>query len=423
MASWTVLSVVECSTPVPSYELQESESALQVEESPPPKGGFVESATTVFSIWNTMIGASLLTFPWGFTNAGLAGGVAVILCMGAVTWYTTFLVMRSGGEHSDFIDVCAEHLGRLGRWVAWLGSVLVLFAIMTILITSTIYSFIGGLWEVSKHEKMPYSLQWNVKSAKAIIAAVLVLPLVSLPPFRWAVRVSSSGVICMLLILASIVVSSGLNWDSDASKSWAVEKKFYYLAGIACLCFFPHNFVLQVTKGKDRRRALRDVTIGFWGGVSTVLITGAFAYSSLGSKLPQNFFDYFSSTYPLAMCSRAVLSLQIASIMPLAFGVLRIQIVGAVVGTSRAEMLAVYWRLAYGVVVLSLMTLIAVFYPRVGDVMRFVGSFSGFLYVFMLPVSVHLVIKYRAGELRPTRVVLHCLLLVLGALIIVSQFI
>ena len=40
------------------------------------KTGKLGSLTTIFSIWNAMVGSGLLTIPWGYSNSGLALGIS-----------------------------------------------------------------------------------------------------------------------------------------------------------------------------------------------------------------------------------------------------------------------------------------------------------------------------------------------------------
>lgn len=48
-----------------------------------------------FSIWNTMMGTSLLAMPWALQQAGLGLGVFLILFMGSVALFTAYRVIES----------------------------------------------------------------------------------------------------------------------------------------------------------------------------------------------------------------------------------------------------------------------------------------------------------------------------------------
>lgn len=56
--------------------------------------GTQSSLKTVFVIWNTMMGSSLLAMPWGFQQAGLLGGVITVIVVGFVCFYTCTLVVK-----------------------------------------------------------------------------------------------------------------------------------------------------------------------------------------------------------------------------------------------------------------------------------------------------------------------------------------
>ncbi|KAG8545559.1 hypothetical protein GDO81_020664, partial [Engystomops pustulosus] len=55
------------------------------------------SIVTIFMIWNTMMGTSILSIPWGIKQAGFTTGVIVILLMGILTLYCCYRVMKSRG--------------------------------------------------------------------------------------------------------------------------------------------------------------------------------------------------------------------------------------------------------------------------------------------------------------------------------------
>lgn len=46
--------------------------------------------------------------------------------MGLMCFYTANLIVRHGYKYHDFSDLCYEHLGRPGRFLAWVGSIFVI---------------------------------------------------------------------------------------------------------------------------------------------------------------------------------------------------------------------------------------------------------------------------------------------------------
>eukprot|EP00727_Mastigamoeba_balamuthi_P009231 m51a1_g4930 hypothetical protein (458) ;mRNA; f:264117-266227 len=413
----------------PSSSSSPAGSARQATQARRAQGSF----TTIFSVWNTMVGSALLTYPWGFTKSGLAGGVAVVLAMGLATWYTMSLVLRHGRRRTDFIDVCSDVLGRPGRCLAWLGSVLVTFGatvVYNLLVATNAYSLVVGIVETAEHRSDFHDVWYWSPTTAPVVVALALLPLVSLPTFKFAVKISSCGIAGMLYVLGTIIVLAGIKWDAGAQRHYVLQDRFFYLAGITSLSYFVHNFVLQVASNSESpKKALRDVSIGFWMGGLTYATIGGVVYGALGDNVPQNFFDFFAPSYPLVIAGRCALLFQLCSVLPLLCGIIRVQIFGAFVGTERAQQLNVGVRFVSGLVLLVVTTTIAIAFPRVGDVIRFVGAICGLLYLFILPVAVHLVSEWRdnGGSFRGARsafsVAFHCGLVVLGALVVASQFI
>ena len=48
-----------------------------------------------FSIWNTMMGTSLLSMPWALQQAGFAMGLVLMLIMAGLALYTCYRVVES----------------------------------------------------------------------------------------------------------------------------------------------------------------------------------------------------------------------------------------------------------------------------------------------------------------------------------------
>jgi amino acid permease len=57
-----------------------------------------------FAVWNTIMGSSLLTMPWGMQNSGLLMGIVTIVIMGGLCLYTTHKILQVQMRHgkSDF---------------------------------------------------------------------------------------------------------------------------------------------------------------------------------------------------------------------------------------------------------------------------------------------------------------------------------
>lgn len=57
--------------------------------------GKQSSIVTIFSIWNTMMGTSLLAMPWAIHQSGFGLGVFLMIFMAFVAFYTAYRVIQS----------------------------------------------------------------------------------------------------------------------------------------------------------------------------------------------------------------------------------------------------------------------------------------------------------------------------------------
>ncbi|XP_054571335.1 neutral amino acid transporter 9 isoform X3 [Eptesicus fuscus] len=97
------------------------------------------SLVTIFMIWNTMMGTSILSIPWGIKQAGFTTGVCVILLMGLLTLYCCYRVVRSRATIPsvdtsawEFPDVCRHYFGAFGQWSSLLFSLVSLVGAMVV---------------------------------------------------------------------------------------------------------------------------------------------------------------------------------------------------------------------------------------------------------------------------------------------------
>ena len=62
------------------------------------------SLTTIFSIWNAMVGTGLVTIPWAFSQSGIIYGLSLTFMSFVVSFTTQYFVMKSAGNDLDYTD-------------------------------------------------------------------------------------------------------------------------------------------------------------------------------------------------------------------------------------------------------------------------------------------------------------------------------
>ncbi|XP_054942863.1 neutral amino acid transporter 9 [Physeter macrocephalus] len=97
------------------------------------------SLVTIFMIWNTMMGTSILSIPWGIKQAGFTTGMCVIMLMGLLTLYCCYRVVKSRAMISsvdtttwEYPDVCRYYFGSFGQWSSLLCSLVSLIGAMIV---------------------------------------------------------------------------------------------------------------------------------------------------------------------------------------------------------------------------------------------------------------------------------------------------
>jgi len=102
------------------------------------------SLVTIFSIWNTMMGTSLLSIPWAINQAGFTLAIILLILMAGICLYSCYLILKCAeetakrGELLEFSDICKKYLGKPGELIAVLfslaaiaGSAIVFWVLMS----------------------------------------------------------------------------------------------------------------------------------------------------------------------------------------------------------------------------------------------------------------------------------------------------
>ncbi|VDP88116.1 unnamed protein product [Echinostoma caproni] len=101
------------------------------------------SIVTIFSIWNTMMGTSILAMPWALKEAGFGFGIFLILFVAGIACYTAYLTIKttddlriikkiSKNTFLDLTDACEYHLGKAGRIISLVFSQISLLGAMIV---------------------------------------------------------------------------------------------------------------------------------------------------------------------------------------------------------------------------------------------------------------------------------------------------
>eukprot|EP00937_MAST-01D_sp_MAST-1D-sp2_P001179 g1179.t1 len=367
------------------------------------------SLATVASIWNTMIGSTLVTLPYGFAQAGMLVGTAVVLLMGSVCCYTCVLVIRHGSKFPDFTDFTRHYFGRRGQVLAMVASVLVLTGALVayhILMAQNLDLVVQELADATSPGSA-FAANWNMRWAAVCILAMF--PLTIAKDAAQLVKLNSCGVLFCVCVILFIVYHGALELHNGIGSAAAAAAasvpqsvptpaptpiayvggpSFGVLAGIASLSFFIHNAIHPILRNAVPERRVRDTCTAYALVGVCYLAVGLLGYVGFGDKpVTQNFLAAFAEDDWLAFGTRFAMFLQLITVYPLILFIVRTQLFGILLKTQwpgRARVVC----LNAGVMALS--TLCAALDVPLARVLGLTGAICSFALVYCIPVGAHL---------------------------------
>ncbi|KAF2366819.1 Amino acid transporter transmembrane domain [Trinorchestia longiramus] len=447
------------------------------------------SYITIVSIWNTMMGTSLLTMPWAFGKAGFAGGFIIMITMAFVCLFTAYRILTvqrvAGGVWGRVVEGGAI----IFSIITLLGALVVYWVLMSnflyntgLVIHDSIYveppdhnTTTGVLCPVNMSltvhslgpgvvsrpvtamqeellddedvEKSVFDRVWDRRLTVPFYLLVLFVPLLCIKNTHIFSYFNSMGAVSVFAIYLFVIVKAfswGLNLTLTDSESPffipMIKGEFMALSGTLSLAYFIHNCIITIMKGnRKQENNVRDLTIAFFMVAMTYIPIGVIFYLTFPLPkycLADNFLDNFPPHAIVLAVVRVFLLFQMVTVStPLSFQMVTVSTLLSFQMVTVFPLLCVFLRtqlLCYirgplapppsfltsslvNFVLLTTCVLVAVFFPKVGFLIRWVGAFSGLVYVFLLPCGLYLKAVYSKGELTVWTGVLHVLVILLGA--------
>ncbi|XP_029433047.1 sodium-coupled neutral amino acid transporter 9 isoform X7 [Rhinatrema bivittatum] len=367
------------------------------------------SIVTIFMIWNTMMGTSVLSIPWGIKQAGFTTGVCILILMGVLTLYCCYRILKSRAIIPDvdtssweFPEVCKYYFGTFGQWssllfsmVSLVGAMVVYWVLMSNFLFNTgqfIYNYVHNLnvtddFFGTNGSDRVICPNFDTDSPGHNSTEGVSANGTELQQFEmwW----SKTHTVPFYLIMAILPL---LNFKSPSffAKFNVLEFRlsFPQLTGVLTLAFFLHNSVITLLKN-NRNQA------------------------------KNNFLDNFPSNDVMSFVARIFLLFQMITVYPLLCYLMRVQLLGHVFGKTYPS---IFHVLALNVAVVGAGVLMARFNPNIGGIIRYSGATCGLALVFVYPALIHLISLYRTGTLKWPTLVFHVFLMVLGLANLISQF-
>uniref|UniRef100_A0A665THK5 Neutral amino acid transporter 9 n=1 Tax=Echeneis naucrates TaxID=173247 RepID=A0A665THK5_ECHNA len=417
------------------------------------------SIVTIFAVWNTMMGTSILSIPWGIKQAGFTLGILILIIVGLLMLYCCYIVLKSPKaipyvDTSDweFPDVCRYYFGKFGQWsslifsmVSLIGAMVVYWVLMSNFLYNTgqfIYSK-SSLAEGRGHMIMfqiiiitlfLFKNWWSKTNTVPFYLIILLLPLLCFRSASFFARFTFLGTISVVYLIVLVTIKA-VRLGFHLEFHWIYATGFYVsefrllfpqLTGVLTLAFFIHNCVITLMKSnRNQEKNVRDLSVAYLLVGLTYVYVGILIFAAFPSPplfkdcIEPNFLDNFPSSDVMVFVARTFLLFQMITVYPLLGYLVRVQMMGQIFGNHYPSFLHV---LALNVLIVAAGVLMAKFYPNIGSIIRFSGATCGLALVFVFPAVVHMISLKRQGMLRWPSALFHSFLILLGLANLIAQF-
>ncbi|XP_072944870.1 sodium-coupled neutral amino acid transporter 9 homolog isoform X2 [Epargyreus clarus] len=408
------------------------------------------SLVTIFSVWNTIMGSSLLAMAWGVERAGLAAALLLLALMAALCLYTAHLLLRvnhyHGGEGCEVPALCRALLGRSAAAAAHACSLLVLLGatvVYWVLMANFLYYTVNYLVDLRSnsteynttllcpaYEPMiaadapqpaaaPY---WGLHTTVPFYVALIVFPILNFRNVSFFTKFNSLGTLSVAYLVV-FVVCKGAAWGAHVA--WRAESyargDAAALSGMLALSFYIHNIIITIMGNNARQENNgRDLTIAFLLVTITYTLVGAVFYICFPlakSCISDNILNNFEMHDVMTAVARALLLFQVITVYPLVAYMLRSEAILLLPFKETA-----WLRVAINLVIVAVCILVACLWPNVGTIIRYTGAVSGLVHVFVLPALLRARSLALRRRLAPGAAVGLAALAMLGVANLVLQF-
>ncbi|KAK2818764.1 hypothetical protein Q5P01_024325 [Channa striata] len=444
------------------------------------------SIVTIFAIWNTMMGTSILSIPWGIKQAGFTLGIFILIFIGLLMLYCCYIVLNSrkaiplvDTSEWEFPDVCKHYFGKVGQWlslifsmVSLIGAMVVYWVLMSNFLYNTGQFIHNYAYQINISDSdfgtngsdrviCPYAKTdpgrndsvslihfsnggndtsdafehwWSKTNTIPLYLIVLLLPLLCFRSASFFARFTFLGTISVVYLIAMVTykaVRLGFHLEFhwfDTTQFYVPEFRTYFpqLTGILTLAFFIHNCIITLMRNnKNQEKNVRDLSVAYILVGLTYLYVGVLMFAAFPS--PPLFKDCIEPNFLDNFPSSDVMVFVARTL--LLFQMITVYpLLGYLVRVQTMGQIfgnhypSFFHVLALNVLIVAAGVLMAKFYPNIGSIIRFSGATCGLALVFVFPALVHMISLNQQGALSWPSAFFHSFLILLGLANLVAQF-
>ncbi|KAH9523671.1 hypothetical protein Btru_040634 [Bulinus truncatus] len=277
--------------------------------------GNQHSIITIFSMWNTMMGTSLLSMPWTIKQAGFINGIILLVLMAGIMAYTSYRVLKVcrylGGNLVEFSDAVKCYLGHITESVAVICSLLTLLGgciVYWILMSNFLYhigifiysyvqadslapnaSFLALLslqsdatcynkTEIVIYDNNLFAEMWNETKYIPLYLIAVIFPFINLKSPTFFTKFNAFGTLSVTYLIVFVLVKAsqwGINIDFNKSHeenpsfSQVAEWTFPALTGVAALAYLLQNAVISIVR--NQKYPENNATVREWERILCII--------------------------------------------------------------------------------------------------------------------------------------------------------
>ena len=409
------------------------EKLLNVEEEKPKETKKVGSIQTIFSIWNTMIGSSIVSIPYNVYCAGIIPTVIIGLVYGYICYFTCYVVVRLGCKEEEYGNVVYNYFNYgFGKKYAQIGRIMqITFNLMINIGATFVYFLIINQnlypclclflrifnYDLNEDDLTPYFNKFSLFYC-ALIVSVVVFPLLILKEMSFLVKFNSYG-IYFVSVLLIFVIYTGISTLAKDTIHFAYKENiegnkdrnlFLFgenpgiLTGTLSLGLFCHSVILPLLKNNRlQQNNQRDLFCGYICVTLTYIIIGIMGYigfsgSEFSSDFKDNWFRFFKSDNIFILILRILNVIQLVSIFPILFFVVRTQLFTTFCQKYLKSMPHI---IMFSLILLFFCILILYFcYNILGVLIGFIGASTALVLIYSIAPITNMIYYYIRHQTR-----------------------
>jgi amino acid permease len=369
---------------------------------------------TVFNLLCTAIGGGVLAFPFIYAQTGIILGLAIIVLMVPLLFYSQHLICVSS-EHFD-----ADHYNTIAQrlpskiWGVMCNVILILYLIGAVIAFMTL---IGELGTGVLHRWVGHGASTWYTSKAVVISAFCII--VVLPPClkKSVAEIAWISALALLPIfyLAVLVIIDGaakIVQHSTAEVSYAQWNiNCFYALPMIVFAYQSHVTsppIYAAQKEKTLKNMDKALVIVYVVETVLYVVFGIMGYVQFGSNAQGNILLNYSDTDIKYLIARASLVLHFTLAIPINFFPIKTAIYETVFKREIKEASLVEWRYLLSTFVpFFLCMTLAILAPGIQVVFSLIGSTLGVVVIFLFPAVF-------AWHLNPRRLIFVVLAVLAG---------